>query len=103
MAKKAPVPATKAQIIAALAEKAGVTKAQAKIVLESLVCLACEGAKANEKGFVIPGLGKLVLVKRAARTGRNPRTGETIKIPAKKTVKFRLVKGIKDAILPTKK
>jgi DNA-binding protein HU-beta len=53
--------------------------------------------------FVIPGIGRLVRVERKARTGRNPATGETIKIAAKKVVKFRIAKAAKDAIIPPKK
>jgi hypothetical protein len=56
-----------------------------------------------KKGFTLPGLGKLVLVNRKARTGRNPATGEAIKIPAKKVLKFRIAKAAKDAILGAKK
>ena len=51
--------------------------------------------------FTIPGLGKLVLVSRKARMGRNPATGESIKIPANRVVKFRIAKAAKDAILGT--
>ena len=53
--------------------------------------------------FVLPGIGRLVRVDRKARTGRNPATGESIKIPAKKVVKFRVAKAAKDAIVPPKK
>lgn len=87
---------TKSQIMAALAEKCEVTKKQAVCMVESLVELAYKEAK---NGFTVPGLGKLVLVKRKARVGRNPATGEQIKIPAKKVVKFRVAKAAKDAIL----
>jgi DNA-binding protein HU-beta len=52
---------------------------------------------------VIPGLGKAVKANRKARTGRNPQTGEPIKIPAKTVVKFRLAKAFKDAVVPSKK
>lgn len=48
---------------------------------------------------IVPGFGKLVKAKRKAREGRNPATGETIKIPAKTVVKFRLAKAVKDAVL----
>ncbi len=91
---------TKSQILAAIADAAGITKKQAAVALESLVTLAYKGAK---DGFTVPGLGKLVLVNRKARVGRNPATGEAIKIPAKKVVKFRLAKACKDAVLPGKK
>ena len=91
---------TKTQIIAKLAEKVEISKKQAAAVLAALVDLACKGAK---DGFTIPGLGKLVIVARKARTGRNPATGATIKIPAKKVLKFRIAKAAKEAIVPMKK
>ena len=91
---------TKTQIIAALAEKTGLAKKQVAEVLAGLVDLAYKGAKL---GFTIPGLGKLVVVNRKARTGRNPATGATIKIPAKKVLKFRIAKAAKDAIVPAGK
>ena len=87
---------TKSQIIAEVAEKQGVSKKQAKAGIEALVAMAYKGAK---DGFTIPGLGKLVKVNRKARMGRNPATGEAIKIKAKKVVKFRVAKACKDAIL----
>ena len=87
---------TKSQIIAAIAEKSEITKAQAETALDTLVDLACKGAA---EGFTIPGLGKLVKVDRAARIGRNPATGEAIQIAAKKVLKFRIAKAAKDAIL----
>ncbi len=87
---------TKTQIIAELAEAGDVTKKQAAAILENLVAQAYKGAK---DGFTIPGVGKLVVVKRKARMGRNPATGESIKIPAKKVLKFRIAKAAKDAIL----
>jgi DNA-binding protein HU-beta len=58
----------------------------------------------NKSGMcVLPGIGRLVRVDRKARMGRNPATGEAIKIPAKKVVKFRVAKAVKDAIVPKKK
>lgn len=87
---------TKAQLVGVLAEAAGVTKVQGGKALEALVCTACKEAK---KGFTLPGLGKLVVVKRKARMGRNPQTGEAIKIPAKTVLKFRIAKACKDAVL----
>ncbi len=87
---------TKTQIVSELAEAGDITKKQAVAILESLVAQAYKGAK---DGFTIPGLGKLVVVKRKARMGRNPATGATIKIPAKKVLKFRIAKAAKDAIL----
>ena len=77
---------TKSQIVAALADKNGLTKKQTAAFLESLAELAYKEAK---KGFTIPGIGKLVVVSRKARMGRNPATGEAIRIPAKKVLKFR--------------
>jgi len=87
---------TKSQTMTALAEANGITKKAAVEMVESLVGLAYKEAK---KGFTIPGLGKLVLVNRKARMGRNPATGETISIPAKKVLKFRIAKAAKDAVL----
>ena len=89
-------PMTKSQIIAAVAEKADISKAQAKDALEGLAELAYEGAV---DGFTIPGIGKLVIVDRKARMGRNPATGETIHIAAKRVLKFRVAKAAKDAVL----
>ncbi|MBX7256542.1 MAG: HU family DNA-binding protein [Candidatus Hydrogenedentes bacterium] len=86
---------TKAQIITALAEKTGLSKKDVGNVVAELVGLAYKEAKV---GFTIPGLGKLVVVNRKKRTGRNPATGETITIPAKRVLKFRIAKQAKDAI-----
>ena len=90
---------TKSQVTAAIAEKNGLTKKQATEVIASIVDLAYKNAK---NSFTLPGLGKIVLVNRKARLGRNPSTGETIKIKAKRVVKFRVAKAAKDAILGTK-
>jgi DNA-binding protein HU-beta len=90
---------SKSQIAATIAEKVGLSKKQAVQTLEALVELAYKNAK---NSFTIPGLGKLVLVNRKARMGRNPATGESIKIPAKRVVKFRVAKAAKDAILGKK-
>lgn len=87
---------TKSEIIAGIAEATEISKKQAGIALEALVCMAYKGAKDS---FVIPGLGKLVLVNRKARKGRNPATGAIIDIPAKRVVKFRIAKAAKVAIL----
>jgi len=91
---------TKSQIADHLAEKTGVTKKLAAQFMEELASLAYKQAK---NAFTLPGLGKLVLVNRKARMGRNPATGEVIKIPAKRVVKFRVAKAAKDAILGAKK
>ena len=87
---------TKSHTIEALAEKTGVEKKTAESILEALAQLAYEHAKDE---FTLPGIGKLVLVDRKARTGRNPRTGESIQIPARRVLKFRIAKAAKDAIL----
>jgi DNA-binding protein HU-beta len=87
---------TKSQIVTAVAEATEITKKQAAEVIAALVGLAYKNAK---NSFTLPGLGKLVLVNRKARMGRNPATGETIKIKAKRVVKFRVAKACKDAIL----
>ena len=83
-------------VVAAVAENAGITKQQSNAVLTALADLAYKEAKS---GFTLPGIGKLVLQKRKARMGRNPQTGEAIKIPAKTVVKFRIAKACKDAVL----
>jgi DNA-binding protein HU-beta len=67
--------------------------------VDQLAALAYKEAK---NGFTVPGLGKLVLVSRKARMGRNPATGQAIMIPAKKVVRFRVAKAAKDAILGAK-
>ena len=87
---------TKSAIVAGVAEAADISKKQAAAALAALVAMAYKGAK---NGFTVPGLGKLVLVNRKARMGRNPATGEAIKIPAKRVVKFRVAKVCKVAIL----
>ena len=87
---------TKSQIMKTLAEKADLPKKKVVQLMEELTKLAYKEAK---NGFTLPGMGKLVLVKRKARLGRNPATGEQIKIPAKKVVKFRVAKACKDAVL----
>lgn len=90
---------SKSQIAAAIAEKAEISKKQAAGILEHIAELAYKNAKNT---FTLPGIGKLVLVNRKARMGRNPATGEAIQIKAKKVVKFRVAKAAKDAILGSK-
>jgi DNA-binding protein HU-beta len=90
---------TKSQIADHLAGKAGITKKTAVQLLDDLAALAYKEAKNT---FVVPGIGKLVLANRKARMGRNPQTGESIKIPAKRVVKFRIAKAAKDSILGKK-
>ncbi|QQR80885.1 MAG: HU family DNA-binding protein [Deltaproteobacteria bacterium] len=92
-------PLTKSQIVSQLADKVDLPKKTAATFLETLAAIAYKEAK---NSFTLPGLGKLVLVNRKARMGRNPQTGATIKIPAKKVVKFRVAKAAKDSILGTK-
>ena len=75
------------------------SKKSAGLFIDELVKLAYKEAK---NSFTIPGLGKIVLVNRKARIGRNPATGAQIQIPAKRVVKFRIAKAAKDAILGTK-
>lgn len=94
MAKKM----TKSATVAHLAEKTKLSKKQIQGVLEESLTLACKEAKRSGE-FVLPGFGKLVLANRKARIGRNPQTGEPIKIPAKRVCKFRLAKSLKDAVL----
>ena len=90
---------SKSQVAAEIAEKAGLTKKQAAEILETVAQLAYKNAKNT---FTLPGIGKLVLVNRKARIGRNPATGAQIQIPAKRVVKFRVAKACKDAILGAK-
>ncbi len=93
---------TQSQMVKELAEAAGINGKQAKQIVVALGEMAVRETKKNGV-FVIPGIGRLVRQERKARTGRNPATGETIKIPAKKVVKFRVAKAVKDAIVPAKK
>ena len=89
-------PMTKSALVAHLAEGVGITRKQSSELLELLAETAYKEAK---RGFTIPGIGKLVVVKRKARKGRNPATGEAIRIPAKTVLKFRIAKACKDAAL----
>ena len=90
---------SKSQLVSAIAEKAALSKKQAAEILDHLAQLAYKHAKDT---FTLPGIGKLVLKNRAARMGRNPKTGEAIQIKAKRVVKFRVAKAAKDAILGAK-
>lgn len=89
---------TKSQLLQELAAKSGRTKKEIVAVMEALVKMAYTQVK-KEGEFVIPGLGKLVKVKRPARMGRNPATGEQIKIAAKTVIKFRVAKAAKEAVM----
>jgi len=91
---------TQAQIITKLSEEHELSKKQVKAFFDSFAAMAYAEAK---KGFTVPGLGKLILVKRKARKGRNPATGESIKIPARSVLKFRISKTAKDAVMPAPK
>ena len=93
---------TKSQVVAHLADKLSLQKKSVATLLEELVALATKEAKTGGQ-FVIPGLGKAVKAHRKARQGRNPQTGETIQIPAKTVVKFRVAKAFKDAVIPPKR
>src|SRR5437868_4172016 len=92
---------TQSQIVKAMAEECEIPNAKARQILTFLSDTAIREVKKNGL-FVVPGLGRLVRVDRKARMGRNPATGETIKIAAKKVVKFRIAKAAKDAIVPAK-
>jgi DNA-binding protein HU-beta len=92
---------SQSEILNHFAEKFGVKRTQAKEFFDELANLAQTEVKDNGE-FVLPGFGKLVLSERKAREGRNPATGETIQIPAKTTLKFRVGKGMKDSVVPKK-
>jgi len=92
---------TKAELVRFVAEKLEITTKQSTAFFDLLAETAVRETKKNGE-FTIPGLGKLVKAQRAARIGRNPQTGESIKIKAKTAVKFRVAKAAKDAIAPTK-
>ena len=90
---------SKSATIAHFAKKFDMKKKDVSAMFDELARLAYKEAK---NAFTIPGIGKLVLVNRKARLGRNPKTGETIQIPAKTVVKFRVAKACKEAVLPKK-
>ena len=92
---------TQSDVINYFAERTGMKRAQVKQFFEDLASLATSEVKNNGE-FVLPGFGKLVRSERKAREGRNPATGETIQIPAKTTLKFRVGKSMKDSVLPKK-
>lgn len=89
---------TKSAFLGMLAEKSGLSRKDASMLWDFVVETAYKEAKSSGE-FTLPGLGKLVKKNRSARTGRNPATGETIQIPAKTVVKFRVAKAAKDSIL----
>ena len=90
---------TKSATLGHLAQKSNLSKKQITEIFDEILALATKEAK---NGFVVPGFGKLVLANRKARMGRNPQTGEPIKIPAKRVCKFRLAKSLKDTVLGKK-
>ncbi|MGE5426064.1 MAG: HU family DNA-binding protein [Bacillota bacterium] len=89
---------TKAQFVANMAEATGLSKKDVNGFFETMSAFVYKEVKKSGE-CLVPGFGKLVKAKRKAREGRNPATGETIKIPAKTVVKFRLAKAVKDAVL----
>jgi DNA-binding protein HU-beta len=93
---------TKTALIRLIAEKMELTNKQTAAFLDMLAETAVKETKKNGE-FTIPGIGKLVKAERKARIGRNPQTGEAIKIKAKTVVKFRVAKVAKDTIAPPKK
>ncbi len=95
-------PLTKSQIVSHFANKFEISKKVALSVIDEMAGLAIAETK-KAGAFTYPGIGKLVLVKRKARVGRNPATGEPINIPAKTVVKMRIAKACKEAIVPPKK
>lgn len=93
---------TKAQIVSHFAGEFELSKRTASGIIDEVATLAVSETK-KAGSFTLPGIGKLVLVKRKARMGRNPATGEAIKIPAKTVVKMRVAKAAKEAIAPARK
>jgi DNA-binding protein HU-beta len=94
---------TQTQFITELAEAVEISKKQAKAMVEKYAEIAVRETKGKNGVFVLPGVGRMLRQERKARIGRNPATGEKIKIAAKKVVKFRFAKAVKDAIVPPKK
>lgn len=89
---------TKGEIVSHLAKKTGTTKKVAGQFMDELVKLSYKEAK---RDFIIPGLGKLTVASRKQRVGRNPATGQTMIIPAKKVLKFKVAKPAQDAVFPS--
>ena len=93
---------TQSAFIKELANATGMTTKVAKTLATVYVEIILKEVKKNGSS-IVPGLGKLVRVERKARLGRNPATGAPLKIAAKKVVKFRIAKAVKDSIVPPKK
>jgi DNA-binding protein HU-beta len=91
----------KSELFAHFAERFDMKRTEARDILDELAVLAEKELKRAGE-FVLPGMVKLVVQKRKARMGRNPATGEAIKIPAKTVVKAKIVKQLKDSVLPRK-
>lgn len=89
---------TKDELIAHIAEETAVSKTNVRVVLDSLASTAATHLATSTEDFALPGIGKLATGVRQARTGRNPRTGETVNIPASVSVKFKPAKALKDAV-----
>jgi DNA-binding protein HU-beta len=85
------------EVIKHFADKTGLKQAQVKDLFEQVSKLAASEVQAKGE-FVLPGFGKLVRSERKARKGRNPATGEVVKIPARTTLKFRVSKTMKSAL-----
>jgi DNA-binding protein HU-beta len=92
-------PMSKTKIVSHMAEKVGTPKKTAVLFFEELFKLAVKEAKGSAGKFVIPNIGRVVKAHRKARMGRNPQTGEAIKIKAKTVVRLRPAKAFKDAVL----
>ena len=90
---------TQMQLVRQMAERCEISNKVARQFLDELAKTALQETKENGV-FVLPGIGRLVKSNRKARMGRNPATGETVKIPAKTVVKFRVATAAKDAIVP---
>lgn len=88
---------TKGELVSSVAQSAGITNAQAKSAVDSVFDEIVKSLK-KKKDVVIVGFGTFSVVKRKARTGRNPKTGETIKIKAQNSPKFKAGKSLKDAV-----
>src|ERR1700677_685414 len=92
-------PLSKTKVVSHIAEKIGSPKKTAALFFEELFKLAVKEAKGGAGKFVIPNIGRIVKAHRKARMGRNPQTGEAIKIKAKTVVRLRAAKALKDAVL----
>jgi len=89
---------TQSQMLDVLAKETDMSKKDVKSVLDALTDLALKEVKKSGE-FTLKGIGKLVKQRRKARMGRNPATGEAIKIKAKTVVKFRVAKAAKDSVM----